>query len=70
MSSIRERVERCAMHPDAVYELVRSCIMECSGIAAAIEGDLSWRSDRYHDYDRGQIAAARHIARRIQGLLP
>ena len=40
----------------------------CAAIAARLANDVSRRSDRLTDYDRGELAAARHIEREIRAL--
>lgn len=39
---------------------------ECAGLASALVNDVSRGADRLSEYDRGMIAAAKHIERRIR----
>lgn len=47
---------------------LRALREECAGIAAALADSVSRGVDHLRDYDRGQLAAARHIERRIREL--
>jgi hypothetical protein len=49
----------------AESDMVRAVRAACAGVASRMEVSISQQYDRLNDFARGELAAAREIARRI-----
>jgi hypothetical protein len=50
------------------YQVAKMVAAACLGIAAGVAGSVSRGADRLRDFDRGELAAARHIEQKIREL--